>query len=556
MPPCPRPGPLSTSAARPVRIEELKPTKRKRPGPQKPEPVKKAAPEPAPLAELPERTWRMAAAAILAAGALLRLYDLSLKPIHHDEGVNGIFLARLLHEGYYRYDPANYHGPTLYYLALLVARVNGLFNGDGLSDASIRVIVALFGIATIGLVLWMRKLIGSRGALVAAALIALSPGAVFYSRYFIHETLFVFFTLAMAVCGWLAWERSDPGYLPIAALAAAFLFATKETALVSIVVLGMAVVTQRVWIRLREGAPPGPGIAQPFRGWQHGALYALLGAVVFAAVFVVLYSSFFTNFPQGIYDALKSLSIWTKTGFTMEFYPKYAYVDWMFREEWPFLLAAVAGTAVAVWNAPRGFACFAGIWAAGLFAAYTLIPYKEPWLALNFTIPAAVAAGYGAAHVWERASGDRLLAVRLAAAAACGILLYQTIHLNFVRYDDQAEPYVYMHTTREVNGLVGDVRAMALLTRAGNKMAIAIMAPEYWPLPWYLRDFKNTGYWGRIVDTDAPVVIGSKEQTSELFSRLGADYHFTEACNLRPGVTLVLFTKRQGKLASPAPKGR
>jgi uncharacterized protein (TIGR03663 family) len=214
----------------------LKTTKRQPQGPRKSTPVKKAeARRPAP-AELPERVWWIAAAAILAAGALLRFYALGLKPIHHDEGVNGVFLARLLHEGYYHYDPANYHGPTLYYLALLVARVNGLFHGDGLSDASIRVITAIFGIAIVALVLWMRRLLGKREALVAAALIAISPGAVFYSRYFIHETLFVFFTLVIAVCGWEAWKRSDPGYLPVAALAAAFLFATKETALVSLIV--------------------------------------------------------------------------------------------------------------------------------------------------------------------------------------------------------------------------------------------------------------------------------------------------------------------------------
>jgi len=42
--------------------------------------------------------WNRNAAAILAAAALLRLYDLGLKPLHHDEGVNGVFLVRLLRE--------------------------------------------------------------------------------------------------------------------------------------------------------------------------------------------------------------------------------------------------------------------------------------------------------------------------------------------------------------------------------------------------------------------------------------------------------------------------
>ncbi len=498
--------------------------------------------QPAAVAELPERLWRIAAAAILASAALLRLYALGLKPLHHDEGVNGLFLARLLHEGYYRYDPANYHGPTLYYLALLVARVNGLFHGDGLSDASLRVITAIFGIAVVALVLWMHRLLGKREALVAAALIAVSPGAVFYSRYFIHETLFVFFTLAVAVCGWQAGKRSDPGYLPIGALAAAFLFATKETALASLVVLAMAVATQRVWVRLREGrpapAPSGRGFWQRLGGSPRAAICASLGVVLFGAVYVLLYSSFFTN-PKGIRDAIESLTIWTRTGFSMEFFPKYAYLTWIGKEEWPLLLVAVVGTAVAVWSRPGRFAAFAGIWAAGLFAVYTLIPYKEPWLALNFTIPAAIAGGYGAVRLWERTRTLSFLGLGLAL-----VLLYQTIHLNFVRYDDEAEPYVYMQTTREVNGLVHEIQAVAARTGAGARMAITITAPEYWPLPWYLRDYKNAGYWGRIVDTQAPVVISSKDQAWDLKDRLGPAYQFIRFYDLRPGVTLALFTRK------------
>ena len=35
--------------------------------------------------------------------------------------MNGNFLVRLVRDGYYHYDPANYHGPTLYYFAAVVA---------------------------------------------------------------------------------------------------------------------------------------------------------------------------------------------------------------------------------------------------------------------------------------------------------------------------------------------------------------------------------------------------------------------------------------------------
>ena len=67
--------------------------------------------------EISERTWHIAGLSILFVAALLRLYDLNLVPLHHDEGVNGNFLVRLVREGVYHYDPANYHGPTVYYFS-------------------------------------------------------------------------------------------------------------------------------------------------------------------------------------------------------------------------------------------------------------------------------------------------------------------------------------------------------------------------------------------------------------------------------------------------------
>src|SRR6267142_4837535 len=82
-------------------------------------PARSAAetPEVSAEAAISEQTWIIACAAILLIAAFLRFYDLDLVPLHHDEGVNGNFLVHLVREGYYRYDPGNYHGPTLYYFA-------------------------------------------------------------------------------------------------------------------------------------------------------------------------------------------------------------------------------------------------------------------------------------------------------------------------------------------------------------------------------------------------------------------------------------------------------
>src|SRR5712664_3426693 len=170
------------------------------------------------------RVWRTRAAAIMILGTFLRLYDLNLVPLHHDEGVNGNFLVRLVRDGFYQYDPANYHGPTLYYFAAVFPWLLRLFfgtsaqNGYGLTTIAIRMVPAFFGLVTVGLIFTLRRNLGTIATLGAALLLAISPGAVYLSRYFIHETLFVFFTLGLVVAALKFYERRNPVYLMLTAV--------------------------------------------------------------------------------------------------------------------------------------------------------------------------------------------------------------------------------------------------------------------------------------------------------------------------------------------------
>ena len=168
-----------------------------------------------PMVEIRERTWLIACIAIFVFAMATRFYALELKPLHHDEGVNGFFLTNLVRNGIYRYDPTNYHGPTLYYLALPGIKLFGL------GTFALRFLTALFGVGTIWLILSLRRNIGALAALTAAALIAVSPGAVYYSRYFIHETLFVFFTLGIVVATLRFYETGRALYAMLAAASAA-----------------------------------------------------------------------------------------------------------------------------------------------------------------------------------------------------------------------------------------------------------------------------------------------------------------------------------------------
>ncbi|MBO0856884.1 MAG: hypothetical protein J2P21_00210, partial [Chloracidobacterium sp.] len=99
----------------------------------------------------------------------LRFDQIGVKPFHHDEGVNSHFLLNLANHGEYKYNPENYHGPTLYYIVLPLIHVLGE------NDFTLRFTPALFGVLTVVMVWFLRRRLGPIGTPVAAVLMALSP---------------------------------------------------------------------------------------------------------------------------------------------------------------------------------------------------------------------------------------------------------------------------------------------------------------------------------------------------------------------------------------------
>jgi uncharacterized protein (TIGR03663 family) len=566
-----------------------------------------AAPEP----EMSDRTRVIASVAILVVAAFLRLYNLNLVPFHHDEGVNGNFLVRLVREGYYHYDPANYHGPTLYYFSAVVPwllritfGVNAQ-NNYGLTSVAVRCVPALFGIATIALILTLRRNLGTIATLSAALLLAISPGAVYLSRYFIHETLFVFFTLGIVVALVKYWENPLLVYLVLAAISAALLFATKETAMISVAVLVIALFITMAFYALMQSVGPGSkkqkrsGAAtadQTFLervgGWPRLIINLAIALIVFLVVYVLFYSSFFTNYPQGIYDSLKTFKIWQKTGQEAHKHPVSTYVWWLLQQESPLLVLGAVGAIVAVLKPVKWFALFSALWAFGLMAAYSLIAYKTPWLALSFIIPLALSSGvaiewfYESLASWTIGPGARWYVIAGVLLIAIGPLPgvartfadatsdratgkdfsntkihgktfipgYQTIDLNFFNYDNDNSYYVYVyaHSRREMLKLVEEINQAAQRTQQGADTGITIVSPDYWPLPWYLRDYRRVGYHGRMTASTEPIIIARQDQAAEVQATFGDRYYqvrsgFNSAGTfaLRPGVELLLYTKRE-----------
>jgi len=521
-------------------------------GPAGPGPARPAPPV-APRDEVEtgwlDRRFVPLALLIVLAAAALRLPELALNPFHHDEGINGYFTTNLLRNGTYVYDPANYHGPTLYYFAFVSAILFGL------TTEALRLVPVAFGILTVALVLPLRRYLGSVATLTAAGLLAISPGAVYMSRYFIHESLLVAMTLALVVAGVLYADRRRPQHLLAAAAALALLFATKETGIITVGVLLVAVVVARAFVALRNPAGrPGrragagrgdaPRSAAPGDAVPRGAVpreHIAGAAVVFIVIYVLLYSSFFSNYPKGLLDSLATFTIWTQTGSATQVQPLQSYLVWMLRAEAPILLLGTLGGLIAAARGRDRRWVFVGLWAAGIVAAYSLVQYKTPWITLNMLVPLALLGGLAVAGLWGSARWR--LAAPLGLAAAVLLSSYQAIDLNYRHYDDETYPYVFVHSTRDMLALVDAIEATAVRAGTGHDTGVVFVTPDYWPLPWYLRDYPKAGFFGSIVPTEEAMIVANVNQEAELAPSVAGAYDRVGTYTLRPGVDLALYVR-------------
>ena len=489
-----------------------------------------------------DQAFRWAAAFVLLLTIGLRLYDLDLKPFHHDEGVNGFFLTNLFRQGAYHYDPSNYHGPSLYYAAFVSAFLFGL------NDIAVRLVTVFFGCLVVTLCLTTRRWLGDVGALAAAVFLAVSPGMVFYSRYFIHEILLIAATLGMVVAVRAYAEIGRFGDLLAGAAWAAWMFATKETATPTAIVLTVATVCSWVYHLLRhrdKRLTPSMAFTSLTPAERSG--FALGAVSLFSLINLLLYSSFFTN-RDGIVAAFKTLAFWGNTARTAHVHPWWQYLDWLWRSETPLVVLGALGLVLALWRAQNRFVIFVGAWTVGVLAMYSLTPYKTPWLTINIVLPLALLAGHAVDFATRRRLGWLAAVVVLAAST---MALRQTIDLNFVHYDDDSRPYVYAHTRRAFLDLIAALDRAAKASGQGENVRIAIPAREHWPLPWYLRNYHNTAFEDSAETSRGSVmVVAGLDQDARIGASLGPNFDRLGPFAMRPGVDLLLFV-RKGSTGRP-----
>ena len=135
-------------------------------------------------------SWELVAyAALIVVGVGMRFWDLGARALHHDESLHGFYAYDIFRGQGYEHNPL-LHGPFQFFGTALTFFLSG-----GASDYTVRILPALFGVALIVLPFFFRDRLGRLGALFAAALIALSPTLLYFSRFARNDIYIAVFTL-------------------------------------------------------------------------------------------------------------------------------------------------------------------------------------------------------------------------------------------------------------------------------------------------------------------------------------------------------------------------
>lgn len=471
---------------------------------------------------------------VTAVALWLRTSNLAHRPMHADEANQALKFAELLQDGNYAFDPRDHHGPTLYYATLPIAWVRDQKTLTDLDEITLRLVPAIAGTLAVVLLGLLALPLGRWPAMVAAALLAISPPALYYSRDYIQETLLLTFTLAalLSVKRW--WGSGSFGAAIAAGCCVGLMFATKSSAPLFLVAALLAGIT------IQAEKPASKRLPRDI-------LVALTSALVVAVVF---YSSFGTHFA-GIEDAVRAYGfaahrVTAASGHEKPWWYYLQLFAWkqsggLVWQQLAFVALAAFGVALAIGTPADGklpaalFARRALLYTALVALALSATPYKTPWHAIHWVPGLAILAAAAIALVPRWWTGALLAVIVLWSQALQARLVV------FQRPTDERNPYAYVQSSPDV------LKFRPLVDRALTEDIsgpIYVISEEYWPLPWYFRGLRNVGYWNSVpADCDATVIVTSTTLAETVRNKLRG--HYDEAfLGLRPGFLCVVFTRK------------
>jgi uncharacterized protein (TIGR03663 family) len=476
---------------------------------------------------------------ILGLAAALRILFLGIKPPHFDEGINGWFVDQMVKDGFYRYDPTNYHGPLHFYLLFLSQTLFGR------NLYALRMPVVLASIGAVWLALKYDRVIPRPVARLAALAMALSPGFIFYGRYSIHEVWLLLFSM-MFIFGLLGlWREGTVSYLWFTGMGITGMILTKETYIIHLgcALLALPIAYASTMIVGVEDSKPAA------QKWNYLDLAIVcltgIGAIVF------FYSGTFFHW-NGLKDLFRTFHAWFETGSSGHGHEKawYYWLELIARYEWPVCAGLVlCGVTFLFRTLTLRFLAIMGV---GTFMAYSIIHYKTPWCIISIIWPLLFAFG-GFVLLVPR---SRLVVSSVIASILLLVSFGYAISLNYFRctsfieanWDSRrplttnireffnAEPYVYVQTYNDIYKLTTPLLELAHRDPRFYHLVGHIIRPSPYPLPWILGDFPQIGYYehdNNPAKLDADFLLVEESKIDQIEKQLH-DSYFTEPLTIRP----------------------
>jgi len=164
-------------------------------------------------------------AGIILLAIITRFYDLGTRVMSHDESLHTYF-SWLLYKGQgYQHTPMM-HGPYQFHI---IALSYFLF---GVSDFTARIPAVVFSIATVWMVWYWRRYLGTWGMIIAAFLMVISPYMLYYGRYVRNESYVGFSGILLLYSILRYLEVGEKKYLYLVTVATVLHFSSKETAFI------------------------------------------------------------------------------------------------------------------------------------------------------------------------------------------------------------------------------------------------------------------------------------------------------------------------------------
>ncbi len=453
---------------------------------------------------------------ILLIGGFVRFYLLDIKPPHHDEGVNGWFAEQIASTGFYHYDPSNYHGPLHFYI-LYIFKI--LF---GRNLYALRAPSIIFSLLSIYWVTLFSRFFSRKLCLIAALAIAISPGCVFYSRYAIHETGFVFFNI-LTLWGLIGlFYEGRLRYLISTCFGITLMILTKETYVIHLACLLVTFLFVLI-------AKNRLGLSLAKQSWNIKDLVIIL--FLCCTLIVYFYSDAFSDF-KALSNLYLTFTPWVKAGTESGGHAKSCFY-WLklFVKYESIALAGLILSFGYIFKSQKLIKAIS-IYGVLIFLIYSIIPYKTPWCIISILWPFYFVFGNFFTDCLQSRWRNEIVLIS-ALIFICSLVSCR--QLNFINYANKNEPYVYVQTFPDINNVSQPILQLVKENPAYYNLKGVVLHSSEWPLPWILGDFKRIFYYKSLLDAptyNVDFLFIESKYIKEVEKELNGDY-FTRVIKLR-----------------------